>query len=71
MGKPDRELERLFLENRKKLYTFALSIVRCPDGAEDVIQEAFYRLFRLGTVPQDLRAYVFRTVRNAAISTAN
>lgn len=67
MGKFDRELELVFFENRKTLYAFALSIVRCSDGAEDAIQEAFYHLFRSKTVPRNLKAYVFRAVRNAAI----
>lgn len=67
MNQLDRELELVFFENKKQLYAFALSIVRCPDGAEDAIQEAFYRLFRMKGAPRNIRAYVFRAVRNAAI----
>ena len=40
---------------------------RCPARAEDAIQEAFHRLFRRKTEPRNLKVYVFRSVRNAAI----
>ncbi len=61
------KLEALYLENRQQLYTCALAIVRCPEGAEDAVQEAFSRLFVMGTAPGSIRAYVFRAVRNAAL----
>lgn len=60
-------LERIYLEYRQQLFTCALAITRRPDRAEDAIQEAFCRLFRLDSKPRHLKAYVFRTVRNAAI----
>ena len=60
-------LERIYRDYRQQLFTCALGITRCPDRAEDAIQEAFYRLFRLSIKPRRLKAYVFRTVRNAAI----
>ena len=60
-------LERIYLEYRQQLFTCALAITRCPARAEDAIQEAFHRLFRLERKPRRLKAYVFRTVRNAAI----
>jgi len=61
------ELERIYREHRQQLFTCALAITRCADRAEDAIQEAFYRLFRLCDKPRHLKAYVFRAVRNAAI----
>lgn len=60
-------LERIYLEYRQQLFTCAVGITRCPGRAEDAIQEAFCRLFRLDSKPRHLKAYVFRTVRNAAI----
>lgn len=60
-------LERIYLECRQQLFTCAMAITRCPDRAEDAIQEAFYRLFRLDSEPRHLKAYVFRAVRNAAV----
>ena len=66
-----RALEAIYREDRQALYTWALSITRCPDGAEDAVQEAFCRLFRLAAAPRSLRAYVFRAVRNAALDQAS
>jgi RNA polymerase sigma-70 factor (ECF subfamily) len=60
-------LERIYLEYRQQLFSCALSITRRSDLADDAIQEAFYRLFRLDSKPRHLKAYVFRTVRNAAV----
>ncbi len=60
-------LERLYRDHRQPLYTCALAVTRCPERAEDALQEAFYRLFRLERAPEHLKAYVFRTVRNAAV----
>ena len=60
-------LERIYRDYRQQMFTCALAITRCPDRAEDAIQEAFGRLFRLGRKPRHLKAYVFRSVRNAAL----
>jgi RNA polymerase sigma-70 factor (ECF subfamily) len=60
-------LDQVYSECRQQLFTCALAITRCPDTAEDAIQEAFHRLFRLDTRPRNVKAYVFRAVRNAAI----
>ena len=64
------ELEQIYGEYRQQLFTCAVAITRCPDRAEDAVQEAFYRLYRLNVSPQNLKAYVFRTVRNAALDQA-
>lgn len=60
-------LERIYRDHRQPLFTCALAVTRCPERAEDALQEAFYRLFRLERAPEHLKAYVFRTVRNAAV----
>lgn len=60
-------LDQFYREYRQQLFTCALAITRCPDRAEDAIQEAFYRLFRLNPQPHQMKAYVFRTVRNSAL----
>lgn len=60
-------LERTYRENRQQFFTCALAITRCPERAEDAIQEAFCRLFRLDARPRRLKPYVFRAVRNAAL----
>ena len=60
-------LERFYCEHRRQLFTCALAVTRCPERAEDAIQEAFSRLFRLRAEPENLKSYVFRSVRNAAV----
>jgi RNA polymerase sigma-70 factor (ECF subfamily) len=63
-----RELEAIYRANRQGLFTLALSITRCPQQAEDAVQEAFARMWRLpGPVRGDPTAYAFAAVRNAAI----
>jgi RNA polymerase sigma-70 factor (ECF subfamily) len=59
-------LDRIYLENRQQLFTCALAITRSPELAEDAVQEAFCRLFRLDRKPRHPKAYVFRAVMNAA-----
>ena len=43
--------------------------MRCPELAEDAVHDAFARLFAMQSRPANLKAYAFRTVRNAAIDT--
>lgn len=60
-------LRSFYVENRQQLYTYALSLTRQREAAEDAIQQAFAQLLRRGELPADLRPYVFRCVRNAAL----
>ncbi len=55
----DGELERLYCQCRRQLFTCALVITRSPACAEDTVHEAFCRLFRQDQQPDDLKAYVF------------
>jgi RNA polymerase sigma factor (sigma-70 family) len=48
-------MERIYDQYGRQLFT------------EDAIHEAFCRGFRLTHVPRNLKAYMFRSVRNAAI----
>ena len=69
--KVQQELERIYRDHRQGLFTLALSITRCPDLAEDAVQDAFTRLWRSEIEPQgDSTAYVFASVRNAALELA-
>ena len=67
MGTIRREMERIYDHYGRQLFTCALAITRCPNLAEDAVHEAFCRSFRLAKTPQNIRAYMFRSVRNAAI----
>jgi RNA polymerase sigma-70 factor (ECF subfamily) len=60
-------LERIYREYRQQLFSCALAVTRCPERAEDAVHDAFSRLFRLNIRPRNLKVYVFRAVRNAAI----
>lgn len=63
-----QQLEAIYTEHRQGLFTVALSITRQADRAEDAIHDAFARLFRASaSQADDLVAYAFRAVRNAAI----
>lgn len=65
-------MESFYREHRQGLFTYALSIVGCPQTAEDAIQNAFARLHHGSSLADELRhekmvPYVFRCVRNCAI----
>lgn len=63
-----QQLEAIYKEHRQGLFTTALSITRQADRAEDAIHDAFARLCRASTrQADDLVAYAYRAVRNAAI----
>ena len=62
-----REMEMVYDQFGPQLFTCALSVTRCSSLAEDAIHEAFCRGFRLSEVPRNVKAYMFRSVRNAAI----
>lgn len=62
-----RTLRQIYATSRQELYSYAVSITRHRESAEDAIQQAFERLLRRGELPGDLRPYVFRAVRNAAL----
>jgi RNA polymerase sigma-70 factor (ECF subfamily) len=62
------DLEALYKEHRQALFTLALAITRNEYRAEDAVHEAFVRMFRRdGGTMNDPAAYVFSSVRNAAI----
>ena len=68
MNSPDTEtLRACYVESRQQLFTYALSIAGNRESAEDAIQGAFQQILRRGALPADLRPYVFRCVRNAAV----
>lgn len=63
-----KDLERLYSRYRQPLFTCALVITGSPSMAEDAVHEAFCRLLRSEHLaPNNLKAYVFRAVRNAAL----
>ena len=61
------QIRRFYETYRQEVYTYALSITRSVEVAEDVIHTVFCRLLDRGRPPRELRPYVFRSIRNAAI----
>jgi RNA polymerase sigma-70 factor (ECF subfamily) len=61
------QLRRFYESHRQALYTYSLALTRNHEAAEDAIHTAFQRLLRRGAAPTDLRPYIFRCVRNAAM----
>lgn len=61
------ELSQLYCEWSQQLFTCALVITRSPERAEDAVHDSFCRLLPSKTKPAQLKAYVFRAVRNAAL----
>ncbi|MBI2498036.1 MAG: sigma-70 family RNA polymerase sigma factor [Opitutae bacterium] len=60
-------LRVFYVGNRQQLYTYAVSLTRQREAAEDAIHAAFQQLLRRGELAADLRPYIFRCVRNAAL----
>jgi RNA polymerase sigma-70 factor (ECF subfamily) len=60
-------MERVYDQYSSQFFTCALAVTGCPELAEDAIHEAFCRGFRLTAAPRNLKAYMFKSVRNAAI----
>jgi RNA polymerase sigma-70 factor, ECF subfamily len=69
-SKLERQITQIFVELREPVYRYVVRIVGSPDEAEDLVQEAFYRLFddlRQGAHVHDVRFWVFRVAHNLAI----
>jgi len=61
------QIRRFYETYRQDMYTYALSITRSVEVAEDVIHTVFCRLLNRARPPRELRPYVFRSIRNASI----
>jgi len=64
-----RSVEEAWAEFGRRLYWFALSMVCSASDAEDVLQNVFLGLVRSiksGSDVQNMRAYLYRAVRNEA-----
>ena len=60
-------VERFYEEHKQGLYTYALSITRNRASAEDAVHTAIYKVLKSRIFPLELKPYIFRCVRNAAI----
>jgi RNA polymerase sigma-70 factor (ECF subfamily) len=66
-SKRTARLRTFYLRHRQELFSYALSITRNRATAEEAVHTAFARLLEKPRAPLRLKAYVFRSVRNAAI----
>lgn len=67
----EAEFEALFRENYARLCSYALTIVRTRDDAEDVVQQVFVNLWRTRAgldIRGSGRAWLYRSVRNGALN---
>lgn len=51
----------------RELFTYALSITANEPDAEDAVHDAFSAVLANGALPREIRPYLFRCVRNAAV----
>jgi len=61
------ELRACYVEQHRRLYLVALAITLDRQKAEDAVHDALLRLLKKRRRPNNITAYVVRTVRNAAI----
>jgi len=61
------QLESLYAGERNRLFTYALSFLGDAEGSEDVVQDVFRKLCEAPVKAADLRAFVYRCVRNRAL----
>ena len=60
-------VERLYRAERGGLFTYALSITGDAGLAEDAVQDVFRRLCESPVRADNLRSYVYRSVRNRSL----
>ena len=60
-------LGKLFRQHHRQLYIAAMSITKNRAAAEDAVHDALVSVAEISTEPDDLKSYLFRTVRNKAM----
>ncbi len=66
-----REFRQIFDRLYMPLSMFALRLCGDTDDADDIVQEAFLRVWEMleaGAEIRDIRAYLYRSVRNGALT---
>lgn len=61
------DLTELYDNAGEQLFRCALAVTTSGDLAEDAVHDAFIKAFRIAKKPDNLKAYMFRAVRNAAV----
>lgn len=63
--------ETLFREHFKGLHAYASTILKDHDGAEDVVQQCFIKLWKIwdaGDIPSSPASYLYRAVHNDCLN---
>ena len=61
------QLKNFYNRNKQGLFTYALSITRNKQSAEDIVHNVFLKILERNTLPKDLKPYIYRCIRNAAL----
>lgn len=62
----DQGFARLFADSRQALSRYVLRLVRSRSAAEEIVQEAFLRIYTSGVAANPARPYLFTIARNLA-----
>lgn len=60
-------IRQFYEENQRSLFTYALSITQSQERAEDILHNVFTELLQQKSLPNDIKPYTFRAIRNRAI----
>jgi RNA polymerase sigma factor (sigma-70 family) len=60
-------INTFYKDHRHMLYTYALSLTGCTAKAEDAVHTAICKMLSAIVLPQKLKPYAYRCIRNAAI----
>ena len=62
------DIQRFYETEKNALFSWALVLAEDRETAEDIVHDVFVKLLRQKRLPQELRPYVFRAIRNTAIN---
>lgn len=62
-----KDLAELYDDVGQQLFHCALAVTTSSDLAEDAVHNAFTKALQLAQSPDNLKAYMFRAVRNSAV----
>lgn len=62
------DIERLFRENYRKMYSLAFALLKDGDSARDVVHDIFAGLLDVDAIPEIGAGYLMRAVRNRCVN---
>lgn len=61
------QLRTAYQAYRQELFGYAYALTRCAATAEDAVHSAFEGVLKRAALPRELRPFLFRCIRNAAL----